>query len=151
LSISPLQFLAVLIGLTAVARLTFILRRQRHRRALHALAKQWQMHYSPHDRFDLAARVAERFPIPGAAEMHVVDLIYGRQGDAYRYVFTAEYTIGVTHGKHRHRRVVTFREPKGVVAPGHEDWSTVTLGDEHDEVVEQYLSIGEKITMKDEG
>ena len=54
--LSPFRFLAFLIAVMAIARLVYVLRRQRHRRALQALARAWDMHYSPHDRFALAPR-----------------------------------------------------------------------------------------------
>src|SRR5437764_808224 len=126
--VSPMYFLALLIVVTAAARLFYAVLRQRHRRALQELAQQWRMHYSQRDRFDLSDRVAALFPLPGAAEMRVVDVIYGTEIESatsdrqfYRYIFSAEYTAGVTRAKHRYRRVVTFREPKGRTTRA--DWS----------------------------
>jgi len=86
-------------------------RRRRHRK-LRALAAQWRMTYSADDRLRLADKVADRFPIPGAADVHVNDVIYGADKDAYRYVFTAEFTIGVVRTKHRRVRVASFTEPR---------------------------------------
>ena len=155
--LSPLQFLAILIAITALARLVYIVGRQRQRRAIHALARQWQMHFSAHDRFALSDRVAERFPVPGAAELRVIDLIYGREGaNAYRYLFTAEYTVGVTHGKHRHRRAVTFRETRPsepAPKPGEQrsgehrggEWSPFVLGEPEQDIVEQYIELADQI------
>jgi hypothetical protein len=141
--ISPIRFLAVLIALTAVARLVYVIRRQRQRRALQALARQWQMHYSPHDRFQISDRIAERFPLPGAAEVRVVDLIYGSEqdepGEFYRYIFSAEYTVGVTRRKHRERRVVSFREPKGRTTAA--DWSPLVLAEPGEDLIAQYESL----------
>jgi len=139
--LSPLRFLAVLVALTAIARLVYVLQRQRQRRALQDLARRWNMHYSPHDRFQLADKVAERFPLPGAAELRVVDLVYGTEGDFYRYLFSAEYTVGVTRRKHRQRRVVTFREPKGRTTAA--DWSELILAEPGKAVMEQYESLRE--------
>jgi hypothetical protein len=138
-----MHFLALLVAITAAARLAYVMLRKHHRRTLQGLARQWRMHYSPRDRFDLADRIAERFPLPGAAEMLVLDLIYGTEGDFYRYIFSAEYTSGVTRAKRRHRRVVTFREPKGRAARG--DWSPLVLAPEELTVIEQYRNLKEAI------
>jgi hypothetical protein len=153
--ISPMEFLALTIACTVAARLVYITLRRRHRKVLQELAREWRMHYSPRDRFDLAGRVAERFPVPGAAEMRVADLIYGTEhagenesasGDFYRFIFSAEYTSGVTRAKHRHRRVVTFREPKGRKASV--DWSPLVLAPEELETIEQYRALRRQIEMK---
>ena len=69
--ISPLHFLilSLLITILAVFIQRFI--RWRDRRALQALARQWGMHYAPDDRFRIADAVAQRFPVPGAADVRV--------------------------------------------------------------------------------
>jgi hypothetical protein len=141
--ISPIRFVAILIAITAIARLAYVIRRQRQRRALQGLARRWQMHYSPHDRFEIADRIAERFPLPGAAEVRVVDLIYGTEstgaGEFYRYLFSAEYTVGVTRRKHRQRRVVTFREPKGRTTAA--DWSPLVFAAPAEDLLAQYEAL----------
>ena len=112
-SISPAVFLGALMALTGVAALIERISRHRRTRALRSLAAQWRMTYSPHDLLRIAPRIASVFPVPGAADVYVVDLIYGTKGDEYRYVFTAEYTTGVIRGKRRQVRAATFCEPRG--------------------------------------
>jgi hypothetical protein len=141
--LSPFRFLAFLIAVMAIARLVYVVRRQRQRRALQELARAWNMHYSPHDRFALADRVAARFPLPATAELRVVDLIYGTDGEFYRYLFSAEYTVGVTRRKHRELRVVTFREPKGRTTAA--DWSPLVLAEPAKEVIAQYRALYENV------
>ena len=141
--ISPLQFLAIAIALTAGGRLLHVIYRNRRRQALQTLARDWRMHYSMHDRFDLSDRLAENFPLPGAAEIRAVDLIYGTEDEFYRFIFTAEYTAGVVRGKHRFRRVVTFREPKGQSSSAH--WSRLILAPEELEPIDQYKNLHELI------
>ena len=110
---SPTQFLLVMLAI-AVAALTGQ-RAIRWRRGgrLRDLARRENMHYSPRDRFRLSDRVAAHFPICGAADVRVFDLIYGIDEGDYRYVFTVDYTMGLIRTKQRLRRVGTFREPRG--------------------------------------
>ena len=116
--VSPLHFFILSLLITILAVFVQRLVRWRDRRALQALARQWGMHYAPDDRFRIADAVAQRFPVPGASDVRVRDLIYGNQqnadgtGEGRRYLFTAEFTIGVIHTKKRRRRVLTFKEPK---------------------------------------
>jgi hypothetical protein len=139
---SPASFLALTIGITAAALAAQMLVRRRRRRALRELARVWDMHYSPGDRFRLAARVAERFPVPGAADLRVNDLIYGNEDELYRYIFSAEYTEGVIRSKRRVRRVMTFTEPKG--RSDATKWSTFVLADKEKPLVDQYKELREK-------
>jgi hypothetical protein len=139
---SPASFLALTIGITAAALAAQMLVRRRRRRALRELARVWDMHYSPGDRFRLAARVAERFPVPGAADLRVNDLIYGNEDELYRYIFSAEYTEGVIRSKRRVRRVMTFTEPKGRSVAT--KWSTFVLADKEKPLVDQYKELREK-------
>ena len=85
---------------------------RRRRRRLRALAARWEMHYAPGDRFRLAPRVAGRLPAVGAAAVSVKDLVYGIEGDRYRYLFSAEYTVGTVRRQRRLRSVCTFAEPR---------------------------------------
>ena len=39
-------------------------------------------------------------------------MIYGIEADQYRYVFSAEYTIGTVRSQRRLRSVCTFAEPR---------------------------------------
>lgn len=142
---SPGVVLLVLIGLSALAALIERSGRRRHKRALRQLAARWQMTYSPHDRLRVAAKVANRLPIPGAADVYVTDVIYGGQGERYRFVFTAEYTVGVVRGKRRRVRVGTFSESRG--RESGQRMSEVLLAPEGLPLLEQY----EKLTPKTEG
>ena len=133
---SPAEFLSLTILLTAMAgALNLLLRRVRLGR-LRQLAEKWQMTYSPRDQFRLTPRVARDFPVPGAAKIHVADLIYGIEADNYRYVFTVEYTAGVVGGKRRVLRAGSFTEPrdKGTEAPQ----SPIMLAPAHLALLEQY-------------
>jgi hypothetical protein len=146
MAILPLQFLGLAIAFTTGARILYVILRNRRRDALQSLAREWRMHYSAHDRFDISDRLAERFPVPGAAEVRAVDVIYGTEGEHYRFIFTAEYTQGVVRGKHRFRRVVTFREPKGQSSSVH--WSKLILAPEELEPIAQYEKLHDQISLQ---
>ena len=109
---------AVLWGVVAATLLAYAAERSRRRRsrgALRKLAVEWRMNYGPADTLRLTSKVARHFPVPGEANLRVVDVIYGADPsdpDRYRYVFTAEYTEGVVEAKHRLVRVGTFSEPR---------------------------------------
>jgi hypothetical protein len=109
---TPSTTLLFLIGASAAAAIIDGYSGRRRRAKLRTLARQWQMHYSEHDQLRLAARVAEQFPIPGIANLQISDIIYGRQNDVYRYVFTTQYTTGIVRTKHRPIRVASFVEPR---------------------------------------
>jgi hypothetical protein len=110
--LTPAQFLAVMLLITAGAAVAQVLIRQRRVSQLRALAEEWRMHFSATDRFQLAPRVAPRLPVPGAAAVRVSDLLYGIERENYRYVFCTEYTTGVLRTKTGNRRVATFAEPR---------------------------------------
>jgi hypothetical protein len=109
---TPLEFLSFMVALTAAVAAVEAMRRRRHMNALRKLAADSHMHYSAVDRFRLAPRVAQRLPVPGAAAVRVLDLVYGVERDNYRYVFSTEYTTGVLRSKTGVRRVATFAEPR---------------------------------------
>jgi hypothetical protein len=109
---SPLVLLLLVIGLTIVAVGADAFRRRRMHCVLRQLASDRRMHFSPHDQLRLTARVATHLPIPGAAYVRVINLIYGSDGGRHRYIFTAEYTAGVVRSKKRVRRAATFSEPR---------------------------------------
>jgi hypothetical protein len=109
---SPTGFLSFLLGLTAGAVLIQQFIARRRRRVLRKLASQWRMNFNPGDQLRLAARVAHYLPIPGAASVMVGDVIYGIEGDSYRYIFTVGYTLGVLRTKRRMVRVAAFAEPR---------------------------------------
>ena len=133
---TPLEFLTVMLVLTAVAAAVHMIRRRRHMTALARLADEAQMHYTPADRFRLAPRIAQRLPVPGAAAVRVLDLLYGVEQQNYRYVFSTEYTTGVLRTKTGVRRVATFAEPRD---PGAKtDTLELTFAPPELPVVEQY-------------
>ena len=137
---NPGAVLGILAGLTALAGAIESAARHRRKRALRQLATARRMNFSACDRLRIAPRIAASFPISGAADLYVTDVVYGSDGATYHYVFTAEYTVGVVRGKHRELRVATFSEPKDrqrePVAP-----SAVRLADGTLPLIEQYRSL----------
>jgi hypothetical protein len=139
----PLAYLALLVLVTMTAWIVYAGMARRHRQAIARLAQEWDMHYSPSDQFDLAARVAQSFPIPGAAELRIVDLVYGIERDHYRYIFTAEYTLGVTQNKRRCWRVVSFSEPRSHSTAT--DLSSLLMAPETVDLLGHYKSLRSQI------
>lgn len=131
--------LGVLVLLSAVAGIAERFSRRGRKRALRGLATQWQMTYSPADQLRVAAKVLGRLPVPGAADVHVTDVIYGGQGDQYCYLFTAEYTIGAVRGKRRQLRVGSFCEPRKRVAD--DATGPVVFAPEDLPLIEQYMKL----------
>ena len=129
--IPPLLFFAVLLAGTIGLLLAQLSARRIHQRQLINLAREWRMHYAADDRFDLAARVAERLPLPGAADVRIVDLIYGMEHGTRRYVFSAHYTQGVVMRKRRLQCVASLSESNEV-------WSALKVVALEGAVVEQY-------------
>jgi hypothetical protein len=109
---SPSSLLIITVAITFAAAIAGQMVRRHQQDRLRKLALQWKMNYSPADQFRLTPRVFANFPVPGAAKIRVVDLIYGMDQDLYRYLFTAEYTLGVVTGKRRVRRAGSFTEPR---------------------------------------
>lgn len=138
--LSPGVVLVVLMALSALAVFIDRASRRRRKRALRKLANQWQMTYSAGDQLRVAAKLIGKLPVPGAADVHVTDVIYGGQGETYRYLFTAEYTTGAVRGKRRQVRVGTFTEPR--VSKGDSAAGAVTFAPEDLGLVEQYVKIG---------
>jgi hypothetical protein len=141
---SPLFFLAITLLLSATAVSVDLILRRRLRRQLQALARELKMAYSHHDRFALADRVAEHFPIPGAAAVRVIDLLYSSDADSYRYLFSAEFTCGVIRSKRRLLRAITLREPKGRSDPS--VWSNMILAPSNLPLIEQYRHLANRIS-----
>ncbi len=110
--IPPIDLLLVLVVITAGAVCIDWLGRRRRHAEYRNLALEFKMHYSPRDSLRLTPRVAAAFPIPGAAAVRVLDLLYRSDEAAHYYVFTAEYTIGVVGAKRRLRRAAAFSENK---------------------------------------
>ena len=133
---TPLEFLAFMLVMTAVAAAVHMIRRRRHLAALRQLARESDLHFSAADRFRLAPRIAQRIPVPGAAAVRVLDLLYGVEQQNYRYVFATEYTTGVLRTKTGIRRVATFAEPREVGT--RTDKLDLTFAPEGLSVIEQY-------------
>ena len=108
----PLSFLALVLALTALAVMAGAMLRLRRVRRLGRLAAQWEMSYAPRDPFHLITRVISQFPVPGAADVNLVDLIYRQEAGWYRYLLTVEYTTGVVRLKRRHRRAISLSESR---------------------------------------
>jgi len=144
---TPIYFLALAVLLTATAVTGDFLLRRRVRRQLQQLAAELKMAYSHSDRFALADRVAEHFPIPGAAALRVIDLLYSSDADSYRYLFSAEFTFGVIRSKRRLLRAVTLREPKGRSDPS--IWSNMLLAPENLSLIEQYRYLAAAIATQE--
>jgi hypothetical protein len=144
---TPLEFLTFMIALTAAAAAVEAGRRYRHTTALRRLAAERGMHFSADDRFRLAPRVAQRLPVPGAAAVRVLDLLYGVERDNYRYIFATEYTTGVLRSKTGVRRVATFAEPRDPAGGGNHtgDIGELLFAPDGLPLVEQYKHLLEQV------
>jgi hypothetical protein len=135
--VPPTLFLAILIAFTLLLLIAqLVLDRTRHRKLI-SLAREWRMHFAPDDRFNLAARVAEKLSLPGAADVRIADLIYGSEEGTRRYVFSAHYTRGVVRWKHREKCVASLSENK-------DQWSPLNVAPGELSVVEQYRAAAAK-------
>ena len=110
-TLSPLMFLQLTLVTTIVCACVYAIRLIVWRRRLMHLAARWQMNFTPRDRLRLADRVVGAIPCPGAADLYVHDMLFRSDGSSHRYIFTAEYTIGLIHNKRRQFRAVAVREP----------------------------------------
>jgi hypothetical protein len=137
--IGPGVLLSLTMLLTGGAAVVQQLADGRRRRALRALATSWRMNFNAGDQLRLAARVAHYIPICGAANVTVGDVIYGIDGEYYRYIFTAEYTLGVLRTKKRYLRVASFAEPRDRRHSGEPE--PVRLGTESLTILEQYAEL----------
>jgi hypothetical protein len=136
---NPSQLLCLAVAITGGAYFVDTIARRRSADALRRLAAEWRMNFSLSDRLNLTGKVARHFPIPGAANLRVTNVIYGIARERYRYVFTAEYTIGVVRAKRRLTQAGSFSEPRG-----REDgpWNEpVVLAPAGQPLVEQYRSL----------
>jgi hypothetical protein len=136
---SPFVFFISLLCVTAMVWTLHRVMRHAHKKHLRALAGQWGMQYAQSDPFQLAARVAAEFPIVGVADLVVRDMIYATQGDRHRYVFTAEYTLGVIDRHRREARAVTFCDPREA---GGQCATPLILAPEELPLIEQYRQLG---------
>lgn len=131
---SPLGLLGLAIGLALVAAIGQRVSHRHRRKTLRALAAGWNMNYAQNDSLGLTPRIAGNFPIPGAADLVINDLIYSTDRMTYRYIFTAQFTVGVVHRKRRLSRVATFTEPR----EGNDSDIDLSLAPEELDLVEQY-------------
>ena len=145
---SPIQFLVLVCVTTAAIVIVHLILRQVRRGQLRRLAQEWQMHYTPGDRFKLGPRVATELSVPGAASVRVEDVIYASEGDSYRYYFTAVYTAGVLKRQTDHRRVCTATEKKerGAIR----EMTGLELGPMELSVVEQYRRLRNGASLESE-
>jgi hypothetical protein len=135
----PFLFLATLLLATLLAYLIHLARRRSLAARVRQLAQAWGMNYSETDRFQITARVADRFPIPGASDLTIVDLIYRVEGDRYRYLFTVAYTVGVVRTKRRKISAAAFSEPRDRSGPA--DDAPVVLGPPATRLLDQYAAL----------
>lgn len=131
---SPLGLLGLAIGLAVAAAIGQRVSHHRRRKAMRALAASWNMNYAQTDSLGLTARIAGNFPVPGAANLVINDLIYSTDRSIYRYIFTAQFTVGVVHRKRRLARVASFTEPR----EGNENEIDLLLAPEELTLIEQY-------------
>ncbi len=132
--ITPPVLLAVLLATTLLALVIEALCAGGRHRRLRRLAQQWGMNYVEQDRFDIAARLGPIFPVIGAAEIRIRDVMYVQQGERQRYLFTVDFTAGVVLKQRRLRRVATFCEPRD----GGGACSPVRLAEHGGRVIDQY-------------
>lgn len=109
---TPLILLIVVLILPLGALLIQRLQ-SKDRTALQSLAREHEMHFAGDDRFKIAGKVAELLPIPGAANVHVFDVIYGKEGTRYHFIFSVAWVEGSVRWKRRMQRVASFSEETG--------------------------------------
>jgi hypothetical protein len=129
-----------LVMLSAVATLADRSGRRREHRLYRAIAVEHGMHFSPGDPLRVTARIGGKLPIPGAAAVRVIDLMYRTDAAAHHYVFTAEYTLGTLDARRRVRRVAAWNEPKAAAAGRGADAPVVIAGDTG-RLVDQYREL----------
>jgi hypothetical protein len=117
-AMSPGLLLLACVGAIALAVALDVAAHRRRTRALRALATAWRMNYHPADQLRVTPKVLPRFPVPGAANVRVMDLIYGSDPDRYRYVFSVEFTVGLVGATRRVVRVASLSEPRDRGAAG---------------------------------
>jgi hypothetical protein len=133
----PIVLLGILLAITVAAVIADRWHRRRRQAVYRRLAIEYRMHYSPGDPLRLTPRVAAQLPLPGAAGVRVIDLLYRTDEQSHFYVFTAEYTVGVVGPKHRVRRAAAFTESKSESETAH----IVRLGPADLPLVEQYRAL----------
>jgi hypothetical protein len=109
--LSPVIYLLFLLAILFAAVVTGAMSRFRRRRKLRICARKWNMHFAPGDRLRLARRICEQFPVIGAANISVRDLLFRTEESRHQYLFTVDYTVGVIRGKVGRSTVAGFSEP----------------------------------------
>jgi hypothetical protein len=109
--LSPIIYLILLLVILFGAVTSDAIVRFARQRKLRAAARKWNMHFAPGDRLRLAKRIIGQFPVPGAANVSVRDLLFRTQDSRHQYLFTVDYTVGVIRGKVGRSRVAGFTEP----------------------------------------
>lgn len=132
---APLELLILVIAITIAASAGQYVMRYPHLTRLRALARRWRMNFVAFDRFRIGERLRETFPVPGAADLQVVDVMYGLDEDRHRYIFTVQYTVGVLRGKRRTWRVAAVLEPRATGTPRP---AQVLVADPGTDVMQQY-------------
>ena len=143
---TPLDVLAFTVCATAVAVAAEAVAARRRRKVLRRLAAEWRMTYSRFDSLRLTPKVVRNFPIPGAANLRISDVIYGIDHERYRYVFRAELTTGTVRRKKRGVRVATFSEPRDRQRA--QATATVALAPATGGLVEQYRHLAPAMTPR---
>jgi hypothetical protein len=109
--VSPAIYLLVLLVILLTAVVAGAFSRFHNRRQLRLCAHKWNMHFAPGDRLRLARRIAGQFPVIGAANISVRDLLFRTESNQHQYLFTVDYTVGVIRGKIGRSTVAGFSEP----------------------------------------
>lgn len=109
---SPFAFLCLLVLITACVALLWRLMRIFHRWRLQRAAVRWRMRYCAGDQFRLATRLESCFPVIGASDLRVRDLMYSGTEVHHCYIFTVEFTVGLLGSKRRRPRVIRIIEPR---------------------------------------
>ena len=143
---TPLDVLSFTVCATAVAVAAESLAARRRRIVLRRLAAEWRMTYSRVDSLRLTPKISHTFPVPGAANLRVTDVIYGIDHERYRYVFRAEFTTGTVRRKTRVARVATFSEPRD--RQRSQATPTVALAPDTGSLVDQYRHLAPAMTPR---
>jgi hypothetical protein len=107
---SPVQYLLLIVLITALALVAQVIAVRKCRTALLQLARKYEMNFAATDRFRLTERVHGQLPVFGASRITVSDLIFSSNNTTHRYVFTIEYTVGAVFGHQRLRCVGGYEE-----------------------------------------
>jgi len=141
--VPPLMFLALVLALTAATMVASLAVRCRRMSLLRRLCRQWSMNYSPRDPFNLTPKIAASFPVPGAADLNVVDVVYRQEPHWYRYLLTVEYTQGVLRAQRRRRWAVSLSEQRD---PLHGNAPTIlTPAPQHLSLLQQYAWLHDRL------